>query len=111
MTPSKDMLKSCTSAMAWQGFFASTTDITHEVGIRFKYFSKTWYHNYRQAFQAGRFFDEETDPGPFLGRALVWKVQVEPHVDTKDKGPSAMFNSGYYKGGALYYPDLKLKIA
>ncbi|TEB23576.1 hypothetical protein FA13DRAFT_1715255 [Coprinellus micaceus] len=111
MTPSRDLFKTGTSALAYRGWLIATMDLSIEVKVRFKHAFPTWYHNYLQAYQAGRFWPPEVDPGPFLGRALVWKVQVLPHRDAKDKGPSGMFNCGYYSGGALFFPDLWLKLA
>ena len=62
---------------------------------------------YREAFAAGVWLRE--DSGPWLGRAIVYKLQVKPHQDALDGGPTAIFNVGQYKGGELYIPCLGLK--
>jgi hypothetical protein len=46
------------------------------------------------------------DPGPFLGRAIVWKLNVCPHQDGLDKGPAVIFSMGYFSGRECYLPDL-----
>jgi hypothetical protein len=95
--------------MSLKALVDNTTDITEEVGVIFQRCLPDWHARYMKAFQAGRWYD--SDPGPFLGQAYVWKVQVEPHRDGKDGGPAAMFPCGYYTGGALYFPNLWLKLA
>jgi hypothetical protein len=62
---------------------------------------------YQEAFAAGRWIAE--DRGPWLGRAIVYKLQVKPHRDGLDGGPAAIFNVGPYEGGELYLTDLGLK--
>lgn len=66
------------------------------------------YQRYKKAFDAGVWLAQ--DPGPWLGRAIVYKLQVLPHRDGLDGGPTAMWNMGSYTGGELYLPDLKLKL-
>jgi hypothetical protein len=39
---------------------------------------------YQEAFAAGRWIAE--DHGPWLGRAIVYKLQVKPHRDGLDGG-------------------------
>jgi hypothetical protein len=62
---------------------------------------------YQQAFKAGVWLSE--DPGPWLGCAIVYKLQVDPHQDKSDGGPTAIFNVGQYTGGDLYLTSLGLK--
>ena len=64
---------------------------------------------YKEAFAAGVWLPE--DPGPLLGQAIVYKLQVKPHQDKKDGGPTAIFNVGQYSGGDLYFTDLDLKFS
>ena len=47
--------------------------------------------------------------GPFLGRAVLWKLQVGIHRDAKDY-LCVILNSGEYDGGAALFPDLGLKL-
>ncbi|KAG1719118.1 hypothetical protein EDB19DRAFT_1837036 [Suillus lakei] len=63
---------------------------------------------YQKAFDAGVW--EVADPGPWLGRAIVWKLNVLPHRDGLDGGPTAIFCLGHFSGGEAYLTDLKLKL-
>ncbi|KAH9920744.1 uncharacterized protein B0H18DRAFT_880753 [Fomitopsis serialis] len=63
---------------------------------------------YEKAFQAGVW--EPAHPGPWLGRAVVWKLQVGPHRDGLDAGPACIFNCGHYTGGEAILIDLEAKL-
>jgi hypothetical protein len=52
----------------------------------------------------------EEDPGPFLGRAIIYKLQGKFHKDQRDAGPSVSFGVGYYDGGEICFPQLKAKL-
>ena len=67
-----------------------------------------WHTQYNEAFRAGCMFNE--DPGPFLGRAIIYKLQGKLHKDRRDAGPSVSFGVGYYEGGNIYFPQLKAKL-
>jgi hypothetical protein len=74
-------------------------------------FKVSWpedYEKYRKAFEAGVWVED--DPGPWLGRAIVWKLQVLPHRDGLDGGPTAIFCLGRFSGGECYLPDLHIKL-
>ncbi|KAJ8508340.1 hypothetical protein ONZ45_g9369 [Pleurotus djamor] len=68
-----------------------------------------YYAAYQAAFDAGVWM--RADPGPWIGRAIVYKLQVLPHVDGKDNGPTACFPTGSFSGGEAYFPDLGIKLA
>lgn len=75
-------------------------------------FKAVWpgiYEEYQTAFDAGRWFEE--DPGPFIGRAIVYKLQIDTHRDTNDGGPTACFPVGSFSGGELIVPQLEAKFA
>lgn len=67
------------------------------------------YRKYKSAFDAGVWI--KTDPGPWLGRAIVYKLQLTLHVDANDVGPAASFPSGLFEGGALVIPQMLAKFA
>jgi len=67
-----------------------------------------YYAKYKAAFEAGIWTTK--DPGPWLGRAIVWKLPVQTHVDGLDDGPTAIFNIERYTGGKLSLPDLRVKL-
>lgn len=62
------------------------------------------YERYRKAFDAGVWI--EADPGPWLGRAIVYKLDVNLHFDGLDGGPTATFPLGQFTGGTLELPQL-----
>jgi hypothetical protein len=102
------MLRNCHAAVAVKYYLKATAPIGEILGA---YFAKAWpdeYERYREAFEAGVWYRE--DPGPWLGRAIVYKLQVKPHQDRSDGGPTAIFNVGNYSGGHLYFTDLGIKL-
>jgi len=66
------------------------------------------YAEYRPAFDAGVWLPE--DPGPFLGRSIVYKLQSKLHNDGNDVGPSASFPVGSFEGGEMLIPQFKTKL-
>lgn len=68
-----------------------------------------YYRKYKAAFDAGVWIKQ--DPGPFIGRVIVWKLQVSLHQDRSDAGPTAAFPNGMYEGGEFYAPELDAKLA
>ncbi|KAJ8517580.1 hypothetical protein ONZ45_g5228 [Pleurotus djamor] len=75
----------------------------------FKITFPEYYALYQEAFEAGVWM--RVDPGPWLGKAIVYKLQVTPHVDGQDDGPTACYPTGYFAGGEAYFPDLGIKLA
>lgn len=65
------------------------------------------YEQYREAFDAGVCLPQ--NPGPFLGRAIIYKLQGRLHIDRNDVGPSASFPAGYFTGGEMLFPQLGAK--
>ncbi len=102
------MLRGCNSGLEARRYFISTRPLAIYLGEMFKVSFPVYYERYRAAFAAGIWFTE--DPGPWIGRAIVYKLQVNTHVDGLDDGPTAVFNFGYYTGGEMYIPDLGLKL-
>jgi hypothetical protein len=102
------MVKGCHVTVAVRYYFKATAHVARILGA---YFAVTWpdeYRRYQKAFEAGVWYTE--DPGPWLGRAIVYKLQVKPHQDRSDGGPTAIFNVGNYTGGHLYLTDLGIKL-
>ncbi|KAG6906447.1 hypothetical protein DXG01_013907 [Tephrocybe rancida] len=54
------------------------------------------YKKYKMAFDAGVWLEE--DPGPWLGRAIVYKLQTHLHLDTGDEGPTLKAKLAYAPG-------------
>ena len=95
--------------MAVRHYFETTKGLAFHLAACFEAAFPDYYAAYSHAFAAGQWVEE--DPGPWLGRAIVWKLQVHCHLDGLDEGPTAAFNCGRYTGGEMYIPDLKLKLA
>jgi hypothetical protein len=110
MVPSSDLFRSSSAALALSYYYKATEPAVTHMGHMFKVSFPEEYEEYRTAFAAGRFVTD--DPGPWLGRAIVHKLQVLPHRDNLDKTcrPAGAFNVGYYVGGDLYLTDLKVKL-
>ena len=65
------------------------------------------YVEYWEAFDAEVWLEE--DPGPFLARAIVYKLQRNLHKDNQDISPSACFSVGNFDGGEMLFSQLKTK--
>ncbi|KIL56340.1 hypothetical protein M378DRAFT_17157 [Amanita muscaria Koide BX008] len=88
-------------------YYNKTSMITATLAIMFKKLFPASYKKYKTAFEAGQWF--ETDPGPWLGRAIVYKLQGALHSDRKDFGPSACFPCGFFSGGEMLVPQFHAK--
>lgn len=64
---------------------------------------------YEKAFKAGVWFLD--DPGVWLGRALIYKLQGEMHRDENDVGPTVSFPCGDYNGGEMIIPQIHGKFS
>lgn len=85
-----------------------TQSVARTVALAFKAVFPHWYDVYQEAFEAGVWFAD--DPGPFLGRAVVYKLQGRLHRDRHDVGPSVSFPVGQYAGGEMVFPQLNVKL-
>ena len=91
-----------------KSYIRGTRPIAFHVGTFLEEIFPDWFTQYNNAFLAGRMFED--DPGPFLGRAIIYKLQGKLHKDQRDAGPSVSFGVGYYEGGEIYFPQLKAKL-
>jgi len=66
------------------------------------------YKKFLRAFEAGVWVKQ--DCGPWLGRALIYKLQGRLHVDDKDEGPTVSFPCGFFKGREMIVPELSTKL-
>lgn len=110
MMPSKDITGRGTStgAMEVKRYFCASQPLAIYLSACFKVAFPDYFVRYQAAFKAGVW--TEVDPGPWLGRAIVWKLLVKTHMDGLDYGPTAIFNVGQYTGGELYLLDLEVKL-
>jgi hypothetical protein len=98
------MTKSGTGLTSVRGYYRDTAVIANMLGEMFAASFPEEYRDYTRAFEAGVFLNE--DPGPWLGRAIVYKLDGSLHTDKNDFGPAACVPCGNYKGGHMLAPQL-----
>lgn len=104
---SSEFTRSGSGLSAIKVFYQATEAVARTLAIMFETLLPEEYLRYKTAFDAGVWMEE--DPGPWLGRAIVYKLQVSLHHDKNDEGPSACFPCGRFTGGALKIPQLNAK--
>ncbi|KZT17930.1 hypothetical protein NEOLEDRAFT_1023428, partial [Neolentinus lepideus HHB14362 ss-1] len=107
---SSDLGGTSTATSAVRSYYRATSFLANQLKLIFKTCCPEVFELYEKAFEAGVWFTEE-DPGPFLGRAVLWKLQVGLHRDKGDVGPSIAFPFGSYEGGEMVVPQLHAKLA
>ncbi|KAG1769692.1 hypothetical protein EV702DRAFT_954947, partial [Suillus placidus] len=90
-------------------YFEATEELASFLGSMLQASFPEFYLKYEAAFKAGKW--TVVDPGPLLGRVVVWKLDVLPHQDGLDEGPAVIFPMGHFYGGECYIPDLRLKFS
>ncbi|KIY62270.1 hypothetical protein CYLTODRAFT_361730, partial [Cylindrobasidium torrendii FP15055 ss-10] len=105
---SADCTAGSTRSGAMRTYYAATQKVAAYLKELFRVAYPAEHARYEAAFQAGQWFAE--DPGPWVGRALVFKLQVSVHRDGKDDGPAAIFCAGTFSGGEAIFPDLGVKL-
>lgn len=90
-------------------YYHITKSVAETIALMFKAAFPEWYFKYKDAFDAGVWLKD--DPGPFLGRAIIYKLQGRLHKDFHDLGPSASFGVGNYTGGEMLFPQLLAKFS
>ena len=108
MVPSSDMIRSGQGVLAVPTYYIGTQEVSIKLAGYFQAAFPEYYKKYKQAFAAGVWIKEDT--GPWIGRAIVWKLQVGTHRDRLDEGPAACFPCGNYQGGEMCLPDLNAKL-
>lgn len=82
--------------------------MTEIIRQTYKEIAPDFYGPMMKSFNAGKQWKDAI--GPYLARALIYKLQVSVHLDKNDRGLSAMTNSGRYYGGYLYFPQFWMRI-
>lgn len=93
---------------AFGSHYVLTRSIALSLAAMFMVMFPKLYKEYQEAFDAGVWISD--DPGPFLGRAIVYKLQGKLHKDRHDYGPSASFPVGLFTGGEMKFPQLQTKL-
>ena len=104
MVPSSDMFGTGQGAMGVKSYFIATQKASAKLAAMFKAAYPVYYEKYKKAFAAGVWIED--DRGPWIGRAIVWKLQVGLHKDGLDEGPALCFPCGDFTGGEICLPDL-----
>lgn len=94
--------------MAIENFYEASSPVAATLSEYFEFLFPAAYAKFRHAFRAGFWVKE--DPGPWLGRALIYKLQGSLHVDDKDAGPTASFPCGFFDGGEMIVPEFDIKL-
>jgi len=108
MVPSKDFHCLGQGAQAVKKYLTDTERTLARLASMFQAAFPDYYEKYRKAFEAGYWTKE--DKGPWIRRAIIWKLQVGLHRDTLVEGPTACFLYRNYEGGQLCLPDLDAKL-
>ena len=67
----------CLALAAVRHYFKASATVAKMLAVMFQSVFPEEYENYRQAFQAGVWYQE--DPGPWIARAIVYKLHVNLH--------------------------------
>jgi len=101
--------KSGTGLGAIHNYYCATNLVAKRLSILFKALMPDCYKTYKAAFKAGAWI--KSDPGPWVGRAIVYKLQLNLHKDKEDGGPAASFPVGFFSGGEMLIPQLNAKLS
>lgn len=104
---SGDITHSSSSAMGTAAYYHLTAPVARYLAALFKAFMPEEYEAYAAAFEAGKWVPG--DPGPWLGRSIIFKLQGLIHTDRNDLGPSVCFPVGFFNGGEMLVPQLHAK--
>lgn len=95
--------------MAIENYYEVSKPVAKTISIYFKVLLPDTYKKFKAAFKAGKWV--RGDPGPWLGRAIIFKLQSSLHVDDKDEGPTVSFPSGHFEGGKMIVPETPVKLS
>ena len=105
---SRDLVGSSAFALAWENHLKDSETVHTMLGIALGLSFPDIHADYSKAFQAGAVF--EADPGPWIGRAILWKMQTDGlHFDTND-GYTADTAFGNFKNGYLELPQFQVRL-
>ena len=104
---SAKMVGTCKRFGAVQHYFQESQEVAAIIAEMFKATFPDDFKTYEAAFKAGRWIQQ--DPGPFIARVLVYKLDTEIHYDDQDVGPTVVFPVGQYTQGYMEFPQLKAR--
>ncbi|KZT31983.1 hypothetical protein SISSUDRAFT_1067295 [Sistotremastrum suecicum HHB10207 ss-3] len=103
MLPSALMLGNGGAARATitEWYMDSTSFLHKLLGEYIKLTDRPYWKKIHKTYHAGRWVTSDYRHGAFLGRAIVWKLQIEVHRDSQDE-------AGAYCRTGIVFPDLGL---
>ena len=104
---SRDLVRTSTAGMALEPYYRLTRPVAETLAGMYEVLFPEEYERLKPAFEAGKWIMQ--DAGPWIGRALVYKLDVELHLDDKDAGPSVSFPCGDFTGGQMMVPQFEAK--
>jgi hypothetical protein len=99
---------SSNARLAIENYYIASSPVAEMLAVYFQILFPAEYEKFCHAFNAGYWV--KGDPGPWLGRALIYKLQGNLHVDDKDEGPTVSFPCGFFEGGEMIVPELFAKL-
>ena len=84
----------CLASGAVRHYFKASATVAKMLAIMFEAVFPEEYEKYSKAFRAGVWYTE--DPGPWIARAIVYKLHVNLHHDGKtlDQPPPSLSGTG-----------------
>lgn len=107
LLPSRDLTHGSLASLGVKKYYQLSGQAVQYLAACFKVAFPEYYKKYEVAFAVGQW--SKSDPGPWIGQVIVWKLQVHAHEDGLDDGPTCAFPLGSFTGGRLYLPDLDLR--
>ncbi|SJL17872.1 uncharacterized protein ARMOST_21437 [Armillaria ostoyae] len=99
-----DLTQSGETLVGYASYLKDTKHVSVIFATYFKILYPREYKLLKKVFDAGQWLMDEGTP--FLGRAIVYKLPLKLHKDTKDFSITGTFPSGSYEGGGIIYPQL-----
>jgi hypothetical protein len=90
-------------------YYKATNLLAKRLSAIFEILMPECFQTFKNAFDAGEWKGD--DPGPWLGRAIVYKLQVSLHKDRNGGGPTASYPIGFFSGGEMLIPQIKAKLS
>jgi hypothetical protein len=100
----KEVRGTTLSVSGVEGYMMGTKEAACYLSKLYKaVYPEGWLRN-QAAFEAGHWYRD--DPGPWLARAIVWKLQVKTHADDKDGSPAICFSTNNTCQSPMVLPQI-----
>ena len=102
-----DCTHTSTAIMSMESYYKLTRPLAEHLAVMYKVLIQELYKTLKPAFTAGWWFKQ--NPGPWVGCALLYKLQAELHLDGNDVRSSISFPCGDFWGSQMLVPQLEAK--